>query len=81
MRVIITKHAQNRYIQYTGRQVNKYKLRTRLKIKLVAGAKVINGRVTFLAGDGLQAVCAPVTAGWVIITFLKIDTVQRVKIK
>jgi len=71
MRVIVTKHAHERYLQYTGHKVNKHILCLRLKSKLACGVSVINDRVIFPAGNGLRAVCAPSAVGWVVITFLR----------
>ena len=71
MRVIVTKHAKNRYFQYTGQEVNNYKLRTRLKIKLASGAKMVNKRIFFSVDSSLIAVCAPIVSGWLVITFLR----------
>ncbi len=71
MRIIVTKHARDRHLQYTGQEINKHSLRTKLKVRLASGARVINGRVIFPAGNGLRAVCVPVAAGWVVITFLQ----------
>jgi len=71
MRVIVTKHARDRHLEYTGREINKHSLRSRLKVRLAAGARVTKGRVIFPVGSGLKAVCAPTVSGWIIITFLR----------
>lgn len=82
MRVIITRHARQRHLQRTGREVDKYGLRARLRARLASGVKLTNGRVIVPVGEGLRAVCAPTVAGWVVITFLSREMVpsQRVKI-
>lgn len=79
MRVIVTRHARDRHLEYTGREVNRHSLRSRLKVKLASGAKVTKGRVIFPAGNGLWAVCAPVMSGWVVITFLKTGVARHAK--
>lgn len=72
MRIIVTKHARERWKEYMGREeFKKAKMYYFLKSALVRGARVKKGRIEVPVGKtGLDAVLAPVPAGWIIVTFI-----------
>ncbi len=83
MRVIITRHARQRHVQRTGREVDKHGLKAALRSRLMSGAKVTDGRIIFPAGHGLKAIAAPTASGWIVITFLtgEMTPLRRVKMQ
>jgi hypothetical protein len=71
MRVIVSRHARERWRKYRGEEFKRTKIHYFLKSALVRGARVKKGRIEVPVGKtGLDAVLAPVPAGWIIITFI-----------
>jgi hypothetical protein len=74
MRVIASRHARERYFEYTGTEYKDRKVYRRLRDCLALGARVEKGRIKVPLGKtGLVAVCAPVGCGWLILTFIRKD--------